>query len=353
MADWRKRATLVSGDVVYYEYVTFKTAKMSELVYIWDIDKTYLDTHFESLKGLVRVALEKAFQKRNVPGTGSLVRALTSSRGVEDTTKPFPIFFISASPPQLENKIRAKLELDGIKAYGAFFKDNLRNLRPRLWWKLNKQVGYKIQALLELRTRLKEDVRQILWGDDSESDATVYALYSDMCARRIKPNEIRYILSNLHVTGAQTEHILELIALVPESDPVEKVYINLAVDTDPEYYGKFGRRTVATYNTFQAALDLYQDKRITAQQVLRVAQDMLMNYGFTPEELAWAIDDLILRGMLKAESVEPLIPILMKPSLLPARYKVARPDLRLLGSSGNAIEENWIPDSIDYLNDFR
>ena len=45
-------------------------------------------------------------------------------------------------------------------------------------------MGYKIQALLELRVRLKVDVQQILWGDDSERSAIALgygSLYNHFC----------------------------------------------------------------------------------------------------------------------------------------------------------------------------
>ena len=133
-------------DVVYFEYK--KPPVDSELVYIWDIDKTYLDTHFDTLRGLLRTAFEKAFQKRNVPGTASLLRALT------DENSNTPLYFISASPPQMEPKIHQKMRLDSIEPRGVFFKDNFKNFRPNKFKRLKQQVGYKIQAFLELRARL-------------------------------------------------------------------------------------------------------------------------------------------------------------------------------------------------------
>src|SRR5690606_10119160 len=141
--------------------------------------------------------------------------------------------------------------------------------------------GFKIQALLELRTYLREDVRQVLWGDDSESDAVIYSLYSDICARRVKDDDLIRTLRGLHVTGAQLNTILDLQSKIPEQDPVEKIYINLASDTDTEYYSKFGRRILPTYNSFQTAMDLFQDRRLTPPQVLKVAQDMISNFQFT------------------------------------------------------------------------
>ena len=202
MVHWRDRA-LVQSDVVFFNYRQSNEQLSYEEVFIWDLDKTYLDTHWQSFRGLVSTAFEKAFQKKNVPGTSSLVRALMANRGI-GSDNPFPIFFITASPPFLEKKILEKLELDGIYPFGMFYKDNLKNLHPMRLWRLKQQVGYKIQALLQLRRKLAPEVRQIMWGDDSEADAIIYSLYSDICQRRHSTEELRSLLSSLHVTGRST-----------------------------------------------------------------------------------------------------------------------------------------------------
>jgi len=358
MRDWKTRAQII-GDVVFFRYTSAETERTFSEVYVWDLDKTYLDTSWATLRELWQTALEKAFQKRNVPGTGSLVRALKSSWEESFGKRNFPIYFITASPPQIENRIREKLELDGILPLGCFYKDNLRNLRPRRLRRLRQQVGYKIQALLQLRTRNKDDVRQILWGDDSESDAIIYSLYSDICARRWSEKELHEILSNLHVTGAQADTILDLQEQIPAQDPVEKIYINLAVDTDPEYYLKFGRRVVPTTNTFQAAVDLFQDRRLNSDSVVRVAQDMIMNFGFTHEELENSFDSLVRRQLISDQTVSEILPLLksqglfapdFEPSLEPARVAVQVGD-RVYGLEG--AHEPWVPEHIDYLHEFR
>src|SRR5690348_5962483 len=93
MSDWRQRAE-ITADVVLFRYMSHAVEKETAEVYVWDLDKTYLDTTFESLSGLWRTAVEKAFQKRNVPGTGTLVRALRNSwQESSQSRKDFPIYF--------------------------------------------------------------------------------------------------------------------------------------------------------------------------------------------------------------------------------------------------------------------
>jgi hypothetical protein len=358
MADWKSRAQILE-DVVFFRYSPTDVEKTAEEVFVWDLDKTYLDTSWGSPRELWRTALEKAFQKRNVPGTGSLVRALKSTWEEERGKKNFPIYFITASPPQMENKIREKLDLDEILPLGTFYKDNLRNLRPGRLWRLSQQVGFKIQALLQLRLRLSSTIRQVLWGDDSESDAIIYSLYSDICARRWNEKDLQHILRSLHVVGGQMETILELQDQIPVSDPVEKIYINLASDTDPEYYLKFGRRMVPTYNTFQAALDLLQDKRLGIDQVIRVAQDMSMNFGFTVDDLERSFDNLVRRQLLSGEVVGEILPVLKKENLFSSDFATSIEPGRIANQVGSrvfaleGVHEPWVPEHIDYLREFR
>ncbi len=358
MAEWEYRSE-IEGDVVFFRYAGENLERAFSEVYVWDLDKTYLDTSWASLSELWRTALEKAFQKKNIPGTATLVRALRA--GWEDNRGQlaFPIYFITASPPQMEQKITQKLTIDDIKPLGAFYKDNLRNWKPSRWWRLTKQVGFKVQALLQLRTRLKEDVRQVLWGDDSESDAIIYSLYSDICVRRWTEKQLIEILSRLHVIGEQTETILDLQDQIPAHDPVEKIYINLATDTDPEYYLKFGRRCVPTINSLQASLDLFQDGRLSVARVLEVAKDMRENYGISRAEMEASVDGLVRRQVLGRPAVQTILPELaahdfvskdFKPSVEPRLVEHSQ-DGRVYRLEGT--HEPWIPEGIDYLHESR
>jgi hypothetical protein len=332
--------------------VSSDLAKRSDFVYIWDIDKTYLDTHFESLRGLVSTFVEKAFQKRNVPGTRSLVQAITASQSQARASQPFPIFFITASPPQMEERIRGKLELDGLSCFGTFYKDNLKNLKIKRFHKLTQQVGYKLQALLQLRTRLSDSVRQVLWGDDSETDAVIYSLYSDICARRIEEGELRQVLDGLHVEPARVDLLIKLQRDIPTYDPVDRIYINLANDTDPDFYAKYGRRTMPTINTFQAAIDLFKREKISSEQLIKIAEDLVVNFRFTSDELADSLDDLLQRKEIEVEFATFLQEILTPERLLPFNYIPSIQNRRNLYLRSEDQADEWVPEKIDYLNDF-
>ena len=358
MADWRDRSE-IDEDVVFFRYVSAGIEKNIDEVFVWDLDKTYLDTAIDSLSALWATAIERALNKKNIPGTRTLLQVLAQQWTEKKGQTRFPIYFITASPPQMEPRIAEKFSIDGIRPFGCFYKDNLKNLTPKRFWRLTKQVGYKLQALLQLRTKLKENVRQVFWGDDSESDAVIYNLYSDICSRRIGAQDLRTTLKSLSVPAEQIDKILWLQSQVPENDPVEKIYINLAVDTDPDYYLKFGRRTLPTYNTFQVVCDLFQDARLSLEAVYSVAQDMIFNYSYTPEELTRSFDELVRRQVLGEASVLKLTPFLIEKGLCSPNFKPSVPPAKdSIVTEGKVYEleghfEPWVPPRIDYMHDYR
>jgi hypothetical protein len=272
---------------------------------------------------------------------------------------PFPIFFITASPPQLEGKIYQKLMLDGVRPYGIFCKDNLQNLRPRKLWRITKHVGYKLQALMQLRAFLSDGVRMILFGDDGESDANIYSLFSDICARRIDSGELRRVLNYFSVLDQQVDTILRLQEVIPTHDPVEKIYINLAEDTDSDYYLKFGRRILPAYDSFQMAIDLFQDRRINAEQVVRVARKLAESYDYSAEQIEKSFDDMIRRDRIGAEAASDMETVLREAQLLTPEFNATVPPKPVKERSGQTVThlegnfEVWVPDRIDYMHDYR
>jgi hypothetical protein len=353
--------TTILGEIVSYLYTSLDLKSFSE-VFVWDLDRTYLDTRVDSLSGLIEAIMERSWLKKNVPASNILLKQLqerwTEAKGV----KSFPIFFITASPQQLEERIREKLQFDGVIPAGCYFKNNLKNLRPSRWRRLKRHIGYKISALLHLRSKLPENVEQVLWGDDSESDAIIYNLYSDICGRRIWESDLRLLLKKLGLAPDNIELIMDLAKKIPEGDPVKKIYINLAIDTDHDYYLKFGRRTVATYNTFQVALDLFQDHRLKLEDVTLVFDEMVNKYGFTQEELVKSLVEFTKRPQLGEPAFSEVTAWLIQKRVISDihQLKVApkpvtkwcEKKLRVL-ELGGEMSEPWVQEKIDYLNEYR
>src|SRR3954463_12404342 len=109
----------------------------------WDLDKTYLRTEFDTVRDLVRTALERADEKRTNPGAATLLREMARA-GVS-------IHILSGSPEQMRRRLEDKLRPDGIGWDSFILKPNLQNMLRLRFRALKDQLGYKLPALLASR----------------------------------------------------------------------------------------------------------------------------------------------------------------------------------------------------------
>lgn len=267
--------------------------------FVWDLDKTYLRTEFESLRDLLRTAFQKAKDKEAYPGAAPLLRALR--RGPGDTVRP--IYFVSASPPQLAETIMEKFSLDGVEVDGVYFKDNMRNVRPGRFQRLREQMGYKLLALIDLRRKLPPGAVETTFGDDTETDAAVYSLYSEILQGHIGSWPLYEMLLKQGVFRDEALRIAWRARSVGRRAPVRRIFIFMHRSLDPRYFRRFGQRVTATRTHFQTAAALHEEGRITFDDVAAVAEETLARGAATPLDLGWQLDDLRRRNVLDAAHV--------------------------------------------------
>ncbi len=266
-------------------------------VFVWDLDKTYLRTKFETLKDLIRTAREKAADKVAFPGATPLLRALRKGpNGIKR-----PIYFVSASPPQIREKILEKFALDGVEVDGIYFKDNMRNLRPGRFGRLKEQMGYKLLALLDLRARLPANCYETMFGDDAETDAAIYSLFGEIMEGRIANWPLYEFLKKQGVFRDDALKVAWRARRIGRKSAPRRIYITVHRQLDPRYFRRYGNRVTGTRTYFQTALALCADKIITLEDVAAVADEVLSRGGWTRYELARQFDDLRRRNVLSGE----------------------------------------------------
>jgi hypothetical protein len=270
------------------------------VIYRWDLDKTYLQTDFDSLRSLMRTAMQKATEKQAMPGAAALIRELKSNDGAR-------LCIVSGSPTQMRAVLVEKLRLDGVAFDELVLKDNLRNLVRGRFKALRGQVGYKLPVLLESRARAPASAEEVLFGDDAEADAFIYSLYADMVARRVDERIVRQVLEAAEVYADDTTRILRHWKGLAVADPVRHIFINLDRLTPPASFSRYGPRVVPVFNYFQAALVLLADKHLSAPQVVRVMIDMMGTAGHNLLTLSNSFQDLVRRGLQLGEVVEALL----------------------------------------------
>jgi len=276
--------------------------RRDQLVYRWDLDKTYLRTEFDTFRDLVRTAMEPAGRKRAYPGASTLLREIRA-------TDPTAIFILSGSPEQMRNVLEAKLRLDGIRWDGFTLKPSLRNLARGKFRFLQDQLSYKLTALLRSRTNVPPETDEILFGDDAEADAFIYSLYADIAAGRVSQELLMNIAEAAGVYPDDIPEIVRIAARVPRYDAVRRIFIHLERVSSTAGFGDFGRRVCPFYNYFQPALVLLEDGALDAPAVLRVGADLVVAHTFNPEVLVASFDDLRRRGFLGKDLVDRIMEV--------------------------------------------
>ncbi len=259
----------------------------------WDLDKTYLRTEFDSLADLAKSAIETAADKQAFPGATALLRALKQEGN--------RICIVSGSPTQMRQVLAAKLALDGIDYDEFVLKNNLKNILKGRFRALRAQVPYKLPAMLRSRIGAPAE-SETLFGDDAEADAIIYCLYADVVADRVSQQDLERVLIASRAYEDDAERILDLARRVPKGDAVHRIFIHLDRRSPPLGFRRFGPRLVPVFNYFQAALVLYEDKVLSARQVIYVALEMLDSGQYELGHLATSVQDIIRRGRVSRET---------------------------------------------------
>jgi hypothetical protein len=153
-----------------------------------------------------------------------------------------------------------------------------------------------------LRSRIAAAAQhETLFGDDAEADAIIYCLYADLIAERVSIADLERVLIASRAYDDDAARCLELARDVPKGDAVRRMFIHLDRRSPPMGFRRFGPRLVPVYNYFQASLVLYEDKVLTARQVIFVALEMLDSGQFELGHLATSVQDVIRRGRVTRE----------------------------------------------------
>ncbi|CAN5808421.1 hypothetical protein BH11MYX2_BH11MYX2_31270 [soil metagenome] len=262
-------------------------------VFRWDLDKTYLRTEFDSFMDLAKSAFENATDKKAYPGATALLRALH-----QDGNR---ICIVSGSPTQMRQVLTAKLVLDGINYDEFVLKNNLKNILKGRFRALRAQIPYKLPAMLRSRIGATAE-RETLFGDDAEADAIIYCLYADLVAGIVSVQDLERVLTASRAYDDDAVRILELARNVPKGPAVRRMFIHLDRRSAPNVFRRFGPRLVPVFNYFQTALVLYEDKVLSARQVIFVALEMLDSGQYELGHLATSVQDIIRRGRVKRET---------------------------------------------------
>ena len=196
------------------------------LVFVWDIDKTYLDTHFSTFKGLLRIPLEFGIDKKAIDGMADILISLR--RGAGSSPACHPLYFVSASPAQLKPIIERKMLFDGVEFDGFCFKNWLKVIASGRLYQLKNQVGFKICALLSGRIE-RPHSREVIFGDNVEQDPQAFSLYSHLINEPYHAARVEEILQEAQIPTFDRTCIHNLLEkLEGQKGAVERIFIHMA-----------------------------------------------------------------------------------------------------------------------------
>ena len=198
-----------------------QSAQQGGLHFVCDIDKTYLETEFESVLRMARIAFEAAVDKITVAGAADVLKI--ARWGSEDQARPadasgddpWPraLHFVSSSPPQLRAVLEEKMALDGLDWSSDTFKNQAYNLRMGRMDLLRQHVAYKSLALLNLVASAADGSRFVLIGDNAESDAYIYSGVRLLLAGRLSATGFR---GWLEASGVESSVAADLSDSLPD-----------------------------------------------------------------------------------------------------------------------------------------
>jgi hypothetical protein len=258
-------------------------------VCVWDIDKTYLDTRFSSLRGLLGIPFDMAIDKRAEPGAVALLRGLRRGGGPDNAL--VPLYFLSGSPRELRGVLERKMTLDDVQYDGIAFKDHLGLLKAGRPGAIKEQVGYKLKCLLALRSELPMGARFLLFGDDVERDLEAFLLFGQVCAG-LRGNALRDALVAHGVKKPEQDDVIGISSsLSVSADPVAQVFIHEVRGGRVE---RADPRVYAAGSFFQHALVLRALGKLTDRALDAVQHDVRQT-GTSAQQVAVMIEDAVAR----------------------------------------------------------
>lgn len=258
---------------------------------ICDIDKTYLETNFESVLQMVRIAFEDASQKITVRGASEVL--LAARWGLHNQKKqgfPRPLHFISASPPQMRSVLEEKLALDGLDWNTDTFKNQAYNLRKGRMSALRHHTAYKTASILRVIKDAAAGTQFFLIGDNAEYDAFVYTGIALFLEGRLSAKGYQKYLQLGGVENEVTQDFVKFVQWKPDSKRIAGILIRKAPGygvvtspplTDPIFIFD---------NYFEAALKMMQSGLIEFDNLWPLTRAFHNQHGLKRRDIAITLD---------------------------------------------------------------
>lgn len=279
---------------------------------VCDIDKTYLETEFESILRMARIAFEEAGEKVTVAGASDVLIAARwgDVNGEPDPSFPRSLHFVSSSPPQLRSVLEEKLTLDGLDWNSDTFKNQVYNIRKGRMDLLRHHIAYKSAAILKLIQAAGEGARFYMIGDNAESDGYIYTGIRLLLDGRLSGSAYqRY----LELAGVEARVAEDLTRALPVGDRGVRVAAIL-IRNVPGYrlvsQSPLTDAILGFDDFFQAAILLVVHRLIEPDQLVQLSRSFHNYFGLSLAAIVADLEALAFVYPEYARSVEKAMQVL-------------------------------------------
>jgi hypothetical protein len=257
---------------------------------ICDLDKTYLETEFESWIKMAKIPFESPHDKITVPGASEVLELVRWGGDPRSSGAPCSgIHFVSSSPPQLRLALDGKLTLDHLEWSSDTFKNQSYNLRMARIDLLRHHIAYKTKAILDIVTRLPGGSQVILIGDNAEYDAFIYTAVRLFLERRMSVAGLRDWLRGARVEESVITQVVGGEIEVPVDIKVGGIFIRSVTGYPPSVVS----RLEGTWSRFdhwaQVAWSMMKLGVINATALPRVLRAFHNLHGIPLAHLRWCV----------------------------------------------------------------
>ncbi len=276
---------------------------------ICDLDKTYLETRFETLAQLAKVAFEDAYDKQVVAGMPELLSTLRweyvprfnpqsqpDISIIDETPTHGPkagLHFVSSSPTQLRNTIEEKLYLDGLDWDSITLKNQAYNLLKARADQLRQHIAYKTLSILTLFELLPKDADLILIGDNAESDPFIYKGLELYVSGKFSAKDFLEYLSLGFVDEQQIKKISSQLDKI-KSCKISGIFIRLLENTTFQHIYPLTENIYTYHNTVELCLKMAHIDWLNPQFIREFFMVLHNEYGFSINFLRQEIKKFLL-----------------------------------------------------------
>jgi hypothetical protein len=217
-----------------------------------------------------------------------------------------PLYFVTASPPQLRKVLEHKMLLDGVEYDGIISKDWLKTLRQLRPGRLREQVGFKLCALLAGRQR-RPLAEEYLFGDDVEQDAVAFSLYARLIGGEFSTDAAEKSMKAEGVKQDDQHCVFALLNKLPVTlGKVKRIFIHLERNTPPARFEQLGVLVVPVKGACQLSLALYELGLVDQETVHQACEAVSSGSGPTTLSIDTLVADARARGLISADKLSEL-----------------------------------------------